>query len=306
MNKQFNMIEISLDDENPVIDDNIDLLIISDPKKPYSEKSIQAIKNHVAKDKNLVVLYDAFNVSNDLTAAQNGGNLDVLLAEYGVKVNKDIAFDATSFSRISFRANGQPVAAAYPYWIVTSLEKNNPLGLKYVQFATVYWASTISTDDTKLKEEGFIKSDILVTTDKSGVVEGLSDVYPSEQIPGLISGKKVLGVVLDPQPLPNQGVAKNGRIMVVGDSDFLADIFLQRSPENLAFGVGTVTWTAGEESLADIQVKSRAFGTFKFKNESEPSTIKFWLIALPTLVSIIVGLARFTRRKTLRYQRVKV
>jgi ABC-2 type transport system permease protein len=300
LQRTFNVTVTTLDSKTNFVDPSINTLIISAPTQDYSDDIISSFKDLVAEGKNLVIFADGYKISNTLQAAATTNNLNKLLSSFGVTINNDIAYDLTSFENISFAQGNQRLAAAYPYWIVSNIQENTPLDLKQVKDTTLFWADTITVDDQVLANAGYTRKDVLLTSNNAGSVAGVKDVYPMAQIPAAKSGRKLLGLVL----VPND--SNKGRIVVMGDADFVSDSFIQRSPQNMALGVGLVSWASNTDNLSDIQVKHNVFSLFKFKNTNQSTQIKFGMLGLVVIAPIVIGVVRYVRRKTLRYQAVRI
>lgn len=301
LQKQFNVTTIILNKETPEINDTINTLIIAGPTQQFDEITVNAIKSYLEKGKNLILFAESFDVNTSLVSAAMNNNIESILGDYGVTVNKDIAFDLQSFSRISFRDGVRTLVAPYPYWIMSQINDDNAIGLKYVQSVVLFWPSSLSIDTAKLSAAGFTESELLYSSPQSGSdVNPAQVLAPSEEFPSNEIGKKVLAVVLTPN---GEAGSTKGRIAVVGDSDFLIDNLIQRNPENIAFGSGLVSWVSGVDSLADIQIKGNVYSLLKFTDQTQPSRIKFGVFASLILVPLIVAFLRYTRRKTLRFQK---
>ena len=89
-------------------------------------------------------------------------------------------------------------------------------------------------------------------------------------------------------------------MIIIGDSDFLTDQFAQNSPENIAFGIGSIAWLGEEESLADIQLKQRGAARLLFENETQIALVKYGNLAFAIVLPIGYGMFRLLRRRNLR------
>jgi len=88
-----------------------------------------------------------------------------------------------------------------------------------------------------------------------------------------------------------------GRIIIVGDVDFLEESFLQANPDNLIFTENAIDWLAQDESLISIRSKTRTPPQMVFTSDFQKSGLRWGnLIGVP-LVVVILGILRITGRK---------
>ena len=88
-----------------------------------------------------------------------------------------------------------------------------------------------------------------------------------------------------------------GRLVIVGDADFLTDQFARNSVENIIFGLNAVGWLTQSEALLSIRSKSPTPRPLLFESAGTQSLIKYLnLIGLP-LAFVLVGVFRTLRRR---------
>lgn len=298
LQKQFTVMPISLSKDNPAINNTINTLIIASPLQALDENELNAVKGFLGRGKNLIVFAESYTVDSQLGSTLLTQNLNDILGSLGVTINKDIVFDLNLYSRISFSDGSRNLVAAYPYWVVSAMNDNNPINLKYVQSVTTFWPSSLTVNNDTANVAGYDVKELITTTENAGSdVNPPSVLAPTEQFPSANKGKKVLGVVLEPK-----NPDTSGRIAVVGDSEFVIDALVERNPENISFAAGLVSWASGIDSLATIQIKNSSYSLLKFNSPVEPAQIKFGIFATIVAIPLVIALLRFTRRRTLRYQ----
>ena len=88
-----------------------------------------------------------------------------------------------------------------------------------------------------------------------------------------------------------------GRIIVVGDVDFLEESFVQASPDNLIFAENAIDWLAQDEALIAIRSKTRTPPPMVFTSDFQKAGLRWGnLIGVPLLV-VILGILKVTGRK---------
>jgi ABC-2 type transport system permease protein len=102
--------------------------------------------------------------------------------------------------------------------------------------------------------------------------------------------------VIDKETFEGQPV---GRVVVVGDSDFLTDQFLRSLPENLVFGLNAVDWLSQTEALLDIRAKTPTPRPLVFESNVQMQMVKYVnLIGVP-LFFVLLGAVRLFKRRSL-------
>ena len=93
--------------------------------------------------------------------------------------------------------------------------------------------------------------------------------------------------------------APAGRVVVVGDSDFLVDQFLRSLPENMVFALNAVDWLTQTEALLGIRAKTPTPRPLIFESNLQMQAVKYInLIGVP-LLFVLFGVIRLLRRRRL-------
>ena len=88
-----------------------------------------------------------------------------------------------------------------------------------------------------------------------------------------------------------------GRVVVVGDSDFLMDQFLRNSPEGAIFALTAIDWLTQTNALLGIRSKQPTPRPLVFESNFEMQAIKYLnLIGVP-LAFVLFGAIRLLRRR---------
>jgi len=161
------------------------------------------------------------------------------------------------------------------------------------------WASSVLYDKS-VPTDVLVYKDLVVTSDFAGVLSENINANPRQEFSSAGLGVKSIAVTVEPGTSTVAGVS-GGKALIIGDGEFLVDPFLQRSPENLSFGLSAIAWVAGDDTMADIQLRKNVFGRFKFTSEAQPGQIKLVAFGIAVFVPVFIGLARFVRRRTLRF-----
>ena len=90
-----------------------------------------------------------------------------------------------------------------------------------------------------------------------------------------------------------------GRVVIVGDADFLSDQFLRNAPQNLIFALNALDWLTQTEALLAIRSKMPTPRPLVFESNLEMQALKYLnLIGVP-LAFVLFGAVRLVRRRRL-------
>ena len=283
--------------------DSVDVLVVAAPAAPVTPAVADAIDDFLNAGGAALFLVErhALNPQSPMLMPVITG-LEDLLAARGVKSSGEVVLDAASASRVEIPQGMFRIVRAYPLWPIAIRGENHAINrdLANVNFA---WASPISW------QEGDAAVTPLWTTTESGAVNPAGSPFQ----PGMEAaagpgepGVHTYAVAVDPSLVGDGGEdgesaeagtqRPGGRLVVVGDADFLEDNFVQRNPQNLAFAANAIDWLAQDESLIAIRSKDRMPPALVFESDSGRGVLKWTsLIGVPALF-VLVGFARVTGR----------
>jgi ABC-type uncharacterized transport system involved in gliding motility auxiliary subunit len=267
-------------------------IVVAGPNTEMSDADKKAITDFVAKGKSAMFLVDAVAISpQTLSATANKSNVvDFLDSNYGVKVDADIVYDLRSNQTVNFGSFFLP----YPFWIqAQNASPQSPI-MNKISAVIMPWASSISVDVGKIKENGFNETDLLKTTKYAGTQDFSASLLPDKTYSKDGLGEKTMAVSLEKE--------NGGRLIVTGDADFLTDQYVNNSPQNLSFAIGSISWMAQEKSLAGIKIKDDEQRKMVFADQSEVSVVKYGNLAFIFLIPFMYGFIRIYRRKKMQNQ----
>ncbi len=295
LEKQFETQEITVDKEKKSIPENTAALVIAGPTQKINPDTRSAIKQYLDTGGSALFLIDSVNISPQvLSAFSNQQNFSDFLKEYGIEVRPDLAYDLRSNETVRFGGGFISYALPYPFWVRAIATEDSPI-VSRIESIILPWASTIALDDQKLKSAGFVGSKLFTTTKFGNRQQGNFSIAPDAQLSRENLGEQVVAV-----SAIKEGVAKQTRLVVVGDSDFLTDQFVQQSPENIAFGMAAISWIGQEESLAGLRVKQKSERKLLFENPTQITLVKYGNMALALFLPAAFGAFRLMRRRNLR------
>ena len=280
--------------------DSVDVLVVAAPATPVSPEVADAIDGYLNAGGAALLLLErhAFNPQSPMAIPVTTG-LEGMLAARGVKSTGELLFDAASAERVSMRQGIFTVFRPYPLWPISVRGDNHATNrsLNNVNFA---WASPLTW-----QEDDASVTPLWNTTEGGGTNPAGSPVQPGMEFAGGQSepGVHTYAVAVDPaladEPEDGEDTAAErpgGRLIVVGDADFLEDRFVQQNSQNLSFAANAVDWLVQDEALISIRSKDRTPPALVFESDSGKGALKWTsLIGVPALF-ILLGFARVTGR----------
>ncbi len=277
------------------IPDDVKTLIVANPTENYSDDEKNTLSQFIAKGGNVLFLLEGVSVSPQMLSASASQNslLEYVKNQTGVEIAKDLVYDLRSNESVGFGGGQMRYILPYPFWMrALKATENSPVVSK-IDSVTLPWASSLKTDINALSEKGFEKTELLATTEYAAAQNSSFNISPDQKLSSQNLGKKLLAVALSSK----QG---SGRIIIVGDADFLDDENVKNNPSNFGFGMETISWLSQESALSQIKVKNLADRKFVFASQSEPSILKFGNMAFALFSVSGYGFWRLFRRRKMK------
>lgn len=326
--QQFDLSAVNITN-GELISGDIDTMVVNGPKQTFTDRELYVIDQFLMKGKNIFFLLDGVTVDQNLMANPNDTNLEKLLANYGVNLEKNLVLDASNEilhfndgrSMFGFMSN-------YPFWVKARKENFDRSNVIVSQLETLLfpWASSISVNKEIAGDNAF--SELVLSSDKSWVQKENFDLSPTQKFApssdelqkrtlavaingkfkSYFDGKKIPVKEIenkkgkkDATEIISDGAMINstdrGRIVVVGDSDFISAGAIGRSQNNLIFFQNAIDVLAQDENLIAIRAKGSNDRPIKELSESEKNWIKFVNILGISILVLIIGVGRAVARK---------
>lgn len=318
LERQFTIESIDLSDGKPIDPNEIAVLIVAGPKEKLTNRDRFELDQYIMRGGKLVVLSELYDLAEqEPIVTKNESNISNFLKHYGVEVTESVVLDE-SYTPLILELQ----IYAYPFWPLIQPENINKDIPVYstIEAITLFWPQQITETegDTTAKI-----SPILETTEKGWELGGDTvNVHPSSiSVPGfqhqrtlgaLIEGKLTsafkdkdipkLGKDVDDKRKkkdPRVDETENALIIVIGDSDFISDNFLQigSAEQNLIFFNNTIEWLANSEELISIRSKNIQTRPLKITEQGERTFIKTVNIASVPVAMVAIGIFYNLRRR---------
>ena len=261
--------------QNTQMPDNIDILVIADPRSALLAGEINMINDYIQTGGNLLWLSEGVE-ENALE-----GLAEQLELEFLEGVIVDPSSQLLGLSRVDFA-----LVADYPRHAITTAIDSLSLfprakGLLFHGQQSDWQAEALlATQARSWNETGELKGKI--SPDDEAV----------EQI-----GPLTLGYSLSRSLQNPDGELHTQRVVVIGDSDFLSNQYLGNG-SNLALGLNMIDWLSHDDNLIAIAPRSAVDTQLELSPNSQLMIAVFFLLALPLLLlasGIRIGLVRRKR-----------
>jgi ABC-type uncharacterized transport system involved in gliding motility auxiliary subunit len=324
------------------IGDDVDALVVGGPKQAFDEKARKEIDAFLMKGRGAIFLVDGMTLqaprggmpqmpSQPKIGQTNDVKLNELLEKYGFKIDDDFVFDKMNvpgpidaggrkmlrnlpvFVGVKTEANDKEQsvlsgvnAVVFPF--PSSIELVGPLASGKPQLPGAKLWTLAATSPEAWKQTGFFffSPTTEIQEGKDHGVYGLAYAYQgalkSAFAPAAAAGMSEP----EPQNAPPSESKKPVRMVVVGDSDFANDEYLQLS-RYLPFYQGgaqmlfnAISWTMEDEALTPVRTKTVASRPIDPVSDGTVMAVKAVNIAGVPLLFIGFGVLRWRIRRARR------
>jgi gliding-associated putative ABC transporter substrate-binding component GldG len=290
------------------IADEIDTLLIVGPTKKFSEDELKSINDFVIRGGSLMVLVDGVVIGANLSTEKNGTGLEKILKSYGITINQDLVADLRS-GTASFSQGYITFSTKYPFWpLVLEDGFNKQYGaVANLENVLLPWASSLDVEQG-LYDSG-VATKLAYTSEKGWQIKDSFNINPQQTVTPQGAQKvidmavTIKGEVNNPYPDKTKKNERiNGRIVVVGDSDFIGDGFVQNNPDNLTFFQNLVDSLSFDEDL--ISIRSKTASSRPISDDISVgalAAIRYVNVFGITAVVVIYGMLRYFLRRRSRF-----
>lgn len=311
-----------------LIPDNIKTVVIAGPKEKFSARDKYVIDQFLMNGGNLLVANNGVKIGDGLMASENSTGLEELMLSYGITLNRNLVVDP-SCETAQFTSGYTTFITPYPFWPrigENGFNQESAITLD-LDALILPWTSSIGIDETRLAGSKIDR--LAMSSAKSWLMENSFNVSPDspleqgEQKQSIlavsVSGKlesffKDKGIPEKPKKEENsedeflsseeekendkKTEISNGRIIAVGNAEFIKDNFIKRFPYNMAFFQNALDSLAMDEALMSIRAKTASSSPLNNDiSDSAKSAAKFLNIFLVSVLLASAGIARWVIRK---------
>ncbi|MCI0433848.1 MAG: Gldg family protein [Gemmatimonadetes bacterium] len=279
--------------------DSFRVVVVAAPAQPFDSTAVQRVRDWVDSGGSALFLLENTVIQPQYPQpipASSG--LEPLLEASGVAIGDGLVYDMRSHANVSVGRQGFfNLVRGYPLWPIV-LRAGEHTTTRDLENLSLGWVAPLRVTDTTRVQP------LWATTEDAGMQPAGFPIDPSSFIalPSDTVRSQIVAVAIDPGARASTGGAgtpnaSGGRMIVVGDADFLSDQFVQANPQNLIFVANALDWLAQDELLIRIRSKHRTPPALVFESDFGRNALKWGnLIGVP-LLFIAFGTIRITGRR---------
>lgn len=304
LTKQYDVLPVDLTSES--IPKEIKTLVVIAGENVFNNDQLKKIDQFLMQGNSLLLMAGNVAVSPQLQAKAQSSGLEKLAERYGIKIEQNLVLDASN-EMASFNTGYTQFIIPYPFFVKAinaGMNKDSVLVNK-LQSITFPWISSLSIQESDTESN---KTFYLVkSSSKSWLQTGEYSLHPQQITPPTATDLQpsILAAAkfgaFDSFFSQEQNVTKKtdkARLVVVGNSSFISDMFISRNPSNMVFFSNLVDGLTEDLDLISIRAKNIEERPIKELDNGWRQTIKYLNIFLPSLILAIFGFIRlYVRRR---------
>ncbi len=308
---QYNTESITIKDKKIDIE-KYPILVIVGPNNKFSDQDKKAIEEYSNAGGKLVILGDLFTFSQSQTGEavleKQDININDLISSYGIKFKENVILDE-SYKAVP--TTFPPLR--YPFWVNTTSENiNNEIGnLSNIESVVFFWSNSLEIDKEKFKNQNFEFIKLIQSSEKAWEQNlpkiNLNNQDSSQENPDIENNEnKNSQITQIPVNLTDEyysenysqytlaGIIKkepNIEIVLIGDSDFIVDQWVQGAQQNIIFFMDIIDWLSNSNALSDVRGKNIPVRPIIPLNEHEKNNIKIASSSFIPIFLIVFGIS---------------
>ncbi len=248
-----------------------DLLVLGGPRVDLLPAEIAVIRDFLGRGGNLLALIDPVNPGE-------GGNLEKFISEYGIKLNDSVIVDKIS----------KLFGADFLIPLITEF-RPHPVtkGFRlacFLQIARQVQKMEKVPAGIEVTELAFTGAGSWAETDLKNLSEGKAEFDKRKDQMGPVAIAAAASI------------KDKGRMVVIGDSDFAANAFINLSG-NKDFLLNSIAWLIGDERAISIRPRERQVTPLYLKETDQQYIFYVPVMGLPISFLLFGGCVFFRRRR---------
>ncbi|HEY3296182.1 MAG TPA: Gldg family protein [bacterium] len=326
LSKHYDVTPVSTEAGNSMIDNNIDVLCIVQPKEALDDWTKFCIDQYVMHGGKVGWFINKVK-ADPQTSQASGMNLgiDDMTRGYGFAVGNNLVTDAHAAAITVQQPQGNVMMITQVYYPafpnITDISKQHPM-VKDLQQLTLFFPSSVDTVRPVGAQVQY--APLFSSSDKTRLQVGRYDINPMAQMKreDYVGPKKLLGVAMTgtfqsffsgkPVPHPKDSTAAlpsvsivtqspNTRMVVIGDGNFVQGQYAQGGGPNQILFLNAVDWLSQDQDLMSIRSREAAIRPLKPDiSDTTKQTVKYANLFVPPALVLMLGLFRWTAKRNRR------
>ena len=281
---------ITLTADSPIADSVSVLVLIGAPDSLTEATRVRLVR-FFERGGSALVAASGMDLGQQQFAMQRDVSWNEILEPFGVSIRSDMVHDLLSNEQVGMTTNFGRLFRPYPLWIRALSTQANVVN-EGIETVFLPWPSTIDTSDVAAGT-----GTALLTTSQGGGVETNAVMLdPAREFPREGLAPQLVATLVNPAAAEDES-GPAGRVVVVGNSQFLIDRFVGGNPGNAAFALNAIDWLAQDDALIAIRAKNRTPPTLVFSGEAKATFVRWGNVFGVPLALILYAVLRLLKRR---------
>ncbi len=274
-----------VDDGEVVLPDDVDALVLAGPARDLLAAETEALAEYVRGGGKLLVMIDPPELG-EADGLDPRENLTSLLEDFGISPGGDVVLDGSGVGQLFGFGIEVPLAAAYGF---------HPITRGFETQATVFpLAESLIGAEPADAPAGVTLTELVLTSDVSWGERDADELLSGEVIPD--EDERAGPLALAWAASVSGGEDAEGRLVVVGDSDFIGNNLVLAPLGNADLFLNMVAWLAEDEDRIAIRPRDPEDRRILMTAARMRTVILLSLVFLPGFF-VIWGVASWWRRR---------
>jgi ABC-2 type transport system permease protein len=301
LRQNYDVQSVDLTADTAQIGDSIRVLVVPGPRTPLAEQEGDKLREFLRSGGNVLLLMQQVTIDETqmLPGPQPHPVLDAILEDYGVSVPAGMVMDLRSSGRVTLPTpSGLSLVVPYPLWPILQPATQHVI-VEGLSGVLTPWASPLDLSRT----DSSTVTPLLATTEFGQHLTGFHPLSPQfdwQSIASDLRRQPMAAAILPPNGTESgEAGPLGGRVVLVGDADFITNRFIGGEAGNAVFATNAVDWLAQDESLIQIRAKLRRPPPLLYRSDAVRDAVKYGnLIGMP-LLFVLIGAVHVLRRRKL-------
>jgi ABC-2 type transport system permease protein len=288
----FVPVDLAADSVAELSVESTDIVVLAGPSQPLPEAVVQNLASFLDAGGSALLLIEKNGVSGQSPVASSiMTGLEGFLEERGIRVDAGMALDYRSNSPVQVPGQGPfRTVRQYPLWPIAT-KGDVHATTRDLNSLSLGWATAITVTDSAVQR-------IWVTSEAGEIQAPPILIIPTAlAAPNPDNFQTVTLAVAMESVGGEDGGSGGGRMIVVGDVDYLREDFVRSNPQNLAFTANAIDWLAQDEALIGIRSKNRTPPSIVLTSDFQAAALKWGNLLGVPLLFVVGGVVRVTGRR---------